>query len=78
MPSPLTLTENLRTVRDQVVANLVAETASPKPSYTLSDSNGSRSVSWTEWEEAQTRMIATLNKLINQLNPYIVTTKQVL
>ena len=72
------LSDNLTTVRDQLVATLAAETANPKPSYSISDSNGSRSVNWAEWQRLTMDQIETLTKMIVALNPYVVSTRHTL
>lgn len=61
-----TYLENLTTARDQIAANLVEITASPKPSY---DIDGQR-VEWTDYFKALTDQLARMNELLNGAEPF--------
>lgn len=58
--------------RDQIAANIAAESANPKPSYSIDG----ESVDWNGWAQAQTERINQLNRTINAMNPYIISTRQ--
>lgn len=57
-----TYQENLITTRDQIAANLVAMTASPKPTYSIDG----QSVSWESLFATYTSQLAALNLQISQ------------
>ena len=61
----------LRTIRDQIIANLKAETLSPKPSYSIDG----ESVDWTTWAKSQQDRLEQLNKMIVALEPYFLATR---
>ena len=66
-----TYNENLITARDQIAANLVTMTASPKPDYVI---DGER-YSWGRLFDSYTEKLAALNALIDadapqELNSY--------
>lgn len=65
MSSASTL-QNLFTARDQVAANIVAITLTPKPSYSIDGV----SVPWAEYLASQTKALDELNKLIISMQPY--------
>lgn len=68
----MTQAADLRTIRDQIIANVKAESASPKPSYAIDG----ESVDWTTWAKAQQDRIEQLNRMINAVDPYILATRQ--
>jgi hypothetical protein len=53
---------------------LAADAVSPQPSYALDG----QSVSRNEWRAGLMKMIIDLNKTINALNPYVISTRNVL
>ena len=63
---------DVRTIRDQIIANVKAESASPKPSYSIDG----ESVDWTTWAKAQQDRIEQLNRMINAVDPYFLATRQ--
>ena len=65
MATPL---ENLQTAYEQVCANLVAITATPKPSYNIDGQD----VDWTEYMKMLTEQLEALAAAINSLNLYEV------
>jgi len=56
-----TTLERLITTRDNLLAQIETESASPKPSYSI----GGQSVSWTEWWTAMLANVEKLDKLIS-------------
>ncbi len=64
---------NLKTARDQIAANIVAITASPKPSYLI----GNQQVSWNELFDSYTKSLQSLNDQINGAEPYEYATQGV-
>ncbi len=67
-----TALQNLITTRDQIAANLAAESASPKPSYSIDG----ESVDWTTWARVQQERIVQLNQTIQAMSPYVLVTRQ--
>ena len=65
---------DLTTTRDNYATALATDSVSPQPSYSLDG----QSVSRQEWRDGLLKMIVELNKTINAMGPYVVTTKQVL
>ena len=65
MATPL---ENLQTAYEQVCANLVTITASPKPTYNIDG----QLVEWTEYMKMLTEQLEALTAAINAQNPYEV------
>ena len=65
MATPL---ENLQTAYEQVCANLVTITASPKPTYNIDG----QLVEWTEYMKMLTDQLEALTAAINAQNPYEV------
>ena len=63
--------EDLRTIRDQITANLIAESLSPQPSYSVDG----ESVDWATWAQMQQNRIEQLNRMINAASPYILSTR---
>ena len=59
-----TYVENLIVVREQIAANLVTMTATPKPSYALDG----ESYSWGELFELYTRQLTKIDELIALAN----------
>lgn len=55
-----TYAENLVTIRDNLVAKMVTESANPKPSY----SEDGRSISWGEWWASRMSELEALEKRI--------------
>lgn len=53
---------------------LVADAVSPQPDYKLNDKMVTRSA----WREGLQKMIVEWQKQLNALEPYLITTKQVL
>lgn len=70
----MSVASDLSTAIAGYAAALAADSVSPQPSYTLDG----KSVSRNEWREGLQRMIVELQKTVNALSPYIVSTKQVL
>lgn len=68
----MTQAADLRIIRDQIIANVKAESATPKPSYSIDG----ESVDWTTWAKAQQDRIEQLNRMINAVDPYILSTRQ--
>jgi hypothetical protein len=68
----MTQAADLRIIRDQIIANVKAESATPKPSYSIDG----ESVDWTTWAKAQQDRIEQLNRMINAVDPFILTTRQ--
>jgi len=66
--------DNIILARDQIAVNLAAETASPKPSYSIDG----EAVDWVTWAKSQQDRIEQLNRTINAMRPYVVTTRQTL
>ncbi len=65
--------QNLTAARSSLIASLAAEAAyqegyGPQPSYTLDGESYQK----TEWREAVTRKIETLDKLIQNRRPFII------
>lgn len=58
----------LETARDNIAAQLVDLTESPKPSYSVSG----RSVSWGEHFNNLTSQLKEINSLINTMKPFSV------
>lgn len=69
MPS---VADNLNTTIAGYVAALALESANPQPTNTL---NG-KTVSRNEWREGLQRMIDSLTKTVNGLNPYCVVSRK--
>ncbi len=69
-----TVSENLETTIAGYATALAADSDSPQPSYTLDG----KSVSRNEWREGLQRLIDALQKTVNRMTPYVVSTKQVL
>lgn len=70
----MALVDTLRAARDQAAANLQLALTSPRPNYSIDG----ESVSWSDYTDKMQQMIEKLQKQINSLSPYIVTTRQVL
>lgn len=67
---------NLKAIKSSLLASLAAETAyqetyGPRASYSLDG----ESYQWTEWREAICRKVAQLNLLIQQDEPFWVTSR---
>ena len=60
-----TYAENLTTARDQIAANLVSMTASPKPTYSIDG----ESYSWGELFQLYTNQLSVLNAAIDAGDP---------
>ncbi len=71
MPS---VSDNLNAAIAGYASRLALDSVNPQPSYSLDG----KSVSRNEWREGMQRLIDSLAKTINALNPYVVSTKQVL
>ena len=69
-----TVSENLEATIAGYATALAADSVSPQPSYTLDG----KSVSRNEWREGLQRLIDALQKTVNAMSPYVVSTKQVL
>ena len=67
----MTQAADCRIIRDQIVANIKAESLSPKPSYSIDG----ESVDWTTWAKAQQDRIEQLNRMINAVDPYFLVTR---
>jgi len=67
----MTQVADLRAIRDQIVANLKAESLSPKPSHSIDG----ESVDWTTWAKVQQDRIEQLNRMINAVDPYFLATR---
>ena len=61
---------NLIATRDGYLAALAADALNPQPSY----SQDGKAVSRNEWRKGLMDEVIRLNKIINQYNPYIVST----
>ena len=72
-PTP-TVTDSLNTAIAGYAVALAADALNPAPSYSLDG----KSVSRNEWREGLQRMIVELQKTLNALHPYIVSTRMVL
>jgi hypothetical protein len=69
----LTNLQLLQTTKAQVLTVLAEITACPKPSYSIDG----QSVSWSDYVAMLTKQVETLNELINQESPYILTSTAV-
>ncbi len=61
-----TYQENLTTARDNFATKLAEVSASPKPTYNIDG----QSVSWTEYYKFLSEQIQSLNKQINEAEPF--------
>ena len=68
----MTASQNLIAARDAIAANIAAEAANPKPSYSIDG----ESVDWTSWARVQQERVEQLNKMINAMSPYFIVTRQ--
>lgn len=66
--------EDLVTIRDNISAKLVEISANPQPSYSVEG----QSVSWNDYFRMLTEQLKNMNQAINQANPFIISTRQVL
>lgn len=64
--------QNLITTRDQLAANIAAEAANPKVSYSIDG----ESVDWTTWARVQQDRIVQLNQTIQAMQPFVLSTRQ--
>lgn len=62
----------VQSIIDGLQTALVTDAASPQPSYSLDG----KSVSRNEWREGLQRQLIEWNKVLIQLNPYIISTCQ--
>ena len=69
----MTYLADLTTTRDNLASALATESANPKPSYSVDG----RSFAWNDYFRMQMQAIKDLTELINNLSPYIITTRQV-
>ena len=61
-----TYLENLTTLRDQLAANLVTETADPKPSYSIDGQSVDHAGAFAIW----TAKLIEINKLLAAADPF--------
>ena len=66
-----TAVQQLETIKASLLASLVSETAyqelnGPRPDYSLDG----ESYQWAAWREAVLRKVETINRLIQQEQPY--------
>lgn len=69
-----TVQDNLNTTIAGYATALAADSVNPQASYTLDG----KSVDRNAWRDGLQKMIDALQKTINGMNPYIVSTRQVL
>ena len=67
-----TYTEQLTTIRDQVVARLADITANPKPNYTIGD----ETYEWTDYQRMLFEQLTRLNEAIGLSQPYEIRTRR--
>ena len=67
----MTLVTDLTTIRDNLIAELTTESASPRPNYSIDG----RSVSWNDYRISLLEQIKDLTEQINDLSPYIIRTR---
>ena len=71
-----TAVQQLETIKASLLASLVSETAyqelnGPRPDYNL-DGEGYQ---WVAWREAVLRKVETINRLIQQEQPYFLSSR---
>ena len=71
-----TAAEQLETIKASLLASLASETAyqeanGPRPDYSLDG----ESYSWASWREAVLRKVETINRLIQQEQPYFISSR---
>lgn len=71
-----TYVEKLTAIRDDLATTFALEVAytaahGPKPDYSLDG----ESYQWSAWEEAATRKLEALNKLIQQAKPFQISSR---
>ena len=71
-----TAVQQLETIKASLLASLVSETAyqelnGPRPDYSLDG----ESYQWAAWREAVLRKVETINRLIQQEQPYFLSSR---
>ena len=67
----MTLKTDFETIRDNLIAELTAESANPRPDYSIDG----RAVSWNDYRQSLLDQILELQKQINILAPYKISVR---
>ena len=65
---------DLQTAINGIESLIAAESANPKPTYTLDG----KTVNWTEWYKMMTETLESLKRQVQAYQPYIIRTRQIL